>query len=235
MKPYPIAGPWITQKEIDAVAEATAKAWYGDAGVYNARFEKAFAEHIGTRHAVSLPSCTSAIHLSLAALNIGPGDEVIVPDATWIASSAPISYVGGDGGVRRYRRRGLRCLDSDSFATCITPRTKAVIPVDPCTQRHAGHGRDLRHGEGAWHFRHRGRGRGHRLALPRPARGQFRRTPACSSFHWQQDAHHRRRRRYAGHQPRRPGATRADAARSPCRPAGDRMFYNSEVAYNICK
>src|SRR4051812_26679562 len=96
MKSFPIAGPWITQKEIDYVADATADAWYGNANNYNARFERAFAEYIGVRHAVTLPSCTSAIHLSLAALGIGPGDEVVVPDITWIASSAPITYVGAE-------------------------------------------------------------------------------------------------------------------------------------------
>ena len=45
-------------------------------------------------HAIALPSCTAALHLSLMALGIGPGDEVIVPETTWIATAAPISYVG---------------------------------------------------------------------------------------------------------------------------------------------
>ncbi len=75
---------------------------YSNAGDYNARFEKAFAEYIGVGYAIALPSCTSAIHLSLAALNVGPGDEVIVPDATWIASSAPITYVGASPILRRH-------------------------------------------------------------------------------------------------------------------------------------
>jgi perosamine synthetase len=129
MKSYPIAGPWITQKEIDYVADATANAWYGDAGIYNARFERAFADYLGVRHAITLPSCTSAIHLSLAALDIGPGDEVIVPDATWIATSAPISYVGATPVFADIDAETW-CLDPKSFAACVTPRTKAVIPVD---------------------------------------------------------------------------------------------------------
>src|SRR5262245_30557483 len=90
----PVAGPWITQKEIDYVADAAANAWYADANLYHQRFETAFARYIGTRFAISLPSCTSAIHLALLALGVGPGDEVIIPDITWIASAAPISYVG---------------------------------------------------------------------------------------------------------------------------------------------
>ena len=129
MKTIPVAGPSITQKEIDYVAEATLGDWYENAGRFNARFERAFADHVGVRHAISLPSGTSAIHLSLAALGIGRGDEVVVPDATWIASAAPVTYVGAVP-VFADIDPFTWCLDSDSFATCITPRTRAVIPVD---------------------------------------------------------------------------------------------------------
>jgi len=94
MKRIPIAGPWITQKEIDYVDDAVANSWYGNSNIYINKFEQAFADYIGVKYAISLPSCTSAIHLSLIALGVGPGDEVIVPDITWIASSAPVTYVG---------------------------------------------------------------------------------------------------------------------------------------------
>src|SRR5262245_37285740 len=94
MERIPISGPWITQKEIDYVSDAAANAWYGQANAYNERFERAFADYVGVRFAVSLPSCTSAIHLALLALGVGPGDEVVVPDVTWIASVAPACYVG---------------------------------------------------------------------------------------------------------------------------------------------
>ena len=60
MERLPVAGPWITQKEIDAVTDAVANGWYGNAGIAQARFETAFAEHAGVEHALSLPSCTSA-------------------------------------------------------------------------------------------------------------------------------------------------------------------------------
>ena len=94
MERISVSGPWITQKEIDYVTDAVTNAWYANANIYNQRFEKAFAEYIGIQFAISLPSCTSAIHLSLLSLGVGAGDEVIVPDLTWIATSAPISYVG---------------------------------------------------------------------------------------------------------------------------------------------
>lgn len=125
----PVAGPWITQKEIDYVTDAAVTCWYDHAGAYTRRFEDAFALRTGRRHAVALPSCTSGIHLALAALGIGPGDEVIVPDLTWIATAAPISYVGA-APVFADVDPVTWCLDPDAFESCITERTKAVIPVD---------------------------------------------------------------------------------------------------------
>jgi len=129
MDRIPVAGPSITQKEIDYVTDAVTNAWYGNANVYHDRFEKAFAEYLGVRHAMALPSCTSAIHLSLLALGVGPGDEVIIPDATWIASAAPITYVGASPVFADIDERTW-CLSAGSFEQLITPRTKAVIPVD---------------------------------------------------------------------------------------------------------
>jgi perosamine synthetase len=125
----PISGPWISEKEIAYVTDAVTNAWYANANVYHERFERAFADYIGVRHAISLPSCTSAIHLSLLAMGVGPGDEVIVPDITWIASAAPVSYVGATTVFADVDPRTW-CLAADAFEACITPRTKAVIPVD---------------------------------------------------------------------------------------------------------
>jgi perosamine synthetase len=125
----PVAGPWITELEERYAADAAANAWYTRANEYAARFEKAFAAYVGRRYAISLPSCTSGLHLALAALGIGPGDEVIVPDATWIATSAPVSYVGASPVF----------ADIDPITWCLSPlaveanvsaRTRAVIVVD---------------------------------------------------------------------------------------------------------
>jgi perosamine synthetase len=125
----PVSGPWITQKEIEYVTDAVTNAWYSNANMYHARFEKAFAEYIGVRYAMSLPSCTSGIHLALRALGVGPGDEVVVPEATWIASAAPVTYVGATPVFADIDEKTW-CLDPESFEKAITPRTKAVIPVD---------------------------------------------------------------------------------------------------------
>ena len=129
MERVPVAGPWITDREVEYAADAARRAWYANAGMYHDRFEAAFAEHLGVRCAMALPSCTSALHLALLALGVGPGDEVIVPEITWIASAAPISYVGATP-VFVDVDPDTWCMSADSFEESITPRTKAVIPVD---------------------------------------------------------------------------------------------------------
>jgi perosamine synthetase len=129
MTRIPVAGPSITQKEVDYVADAVRTAWYGNSNVFHERFERAFAAYCGRRHAVSLPSCTSGLHLALLALGVGPGDEVIVPDATWIASVAPVSYVGATPVFADIDTRTWG-LSPRAFAEVITPRTKAAIVVD---------------------------------------------------------------------------------------------------------
>ena len=125
----PVAGPSITDKEIAYVTDAVTNAWFDQANSYCARFETAFAAYCGRRYAVSLPSCTSAVHLALAALNIGPGDEVIVPDATWIASAAPITYVGATP-VFADIAPDTWCSSPASVERAVTPRTRAIITVD---------------------------------------------------------------------------------------------------------
>src|SRR5690349_1497383 len=129
MTRIPIAGPSITQKEIDYVSEAVKSAWCDGANVLHERFERAFAAYWGRRHAVSLPSCTSALHLALLTLGIGEGDEVIVPDATWIASVAPVRYVGATPIFADIDAQTW-CLSPEAFEAAITPRTKAAIVVD---------------------------------------------------------------------------------------------------------
>ncbi|MBV1870877.1 MAG: DegT/DnrJ/EryC1/StrS family aminotransferase [Gammaproteobacteria bacterium] len=128
MKQIQVAGPSITNKEIEYVNDAIKNAWFENANIYNERFEKTFAEYISVKHAISLPSCTSAIHLSLLSQGIGPGDEVIVPDITWIASAAPISYVGATPIFSDIDPKTW-CIDTNSIESLITKKTKAIIPV----------------------------------------------------------------------------------------------------------
>jgi perosamine synthetase len=129
MRRIPVSGPWITEREIAYVTDAATTAWYEKANIFHERFERAFAEYAGRRYAIALPSCTSGIHLALAALGIGPGDEVIVPESTWIATAAPISYVGAIPVLADVDPVSW-CLSADAFRARITSRTRAVIPVD---------------------------------------------------------------------------------------------------------
>jgi dTDP-4-amino-4,6-dideoxygalactose transaminase len=93
-----------------------------------AAFEREFAHLHGAAHGVAVTSCTTALHLALLALGIGPGDEVVLPSFTWIATANAVEYVGArpvlcDVDPRTYN------LDPDLLAARITPRTRAVIPV----------------------------------------------------------------------------------------------------------
>ena len=125
----PIAGPWITDREVEAVAYAARNSWFEHANDENRGFEREFATATGRAHAIALPSCTSGLHLSLLAVGVGPGDEVIVPETTWIASAAPISYVGATP-VFVDVEPDTWCMSVDSLEAALSPRTKAVIPVD---------------------------------------------------------------------------------------------------------
>jgi perosamine synthetase len=125
----PIAGPWITEKEIQYVSDAVSNGWYANAAKYQSDFEQAFAAFTGRRYAIALPSCTAGLHLALMALGIGPGDEVIVPDVTWIATSAPVSYVGATPIFADFDAFSW-CITAETIKVVLTPRTKAVILVD---------------------------------------------------------------------------------------------------------
>jgi perosamine synthetase len=125
----PVAGPWITDREVRYVADAAANDWYGRAGESLRRFERAFAEHVGVKHAIGVPHCTAALHLAMLAFEVGPGDEVIVPDATWAATAAPIFYVGATP-VFADVDPVTWCVTAESIERNITVRTKAIIVVD---------------------------------------------------------------------------------------------------------
>lgn len=125
----PVAGPSITDREAALAAEAARTAWYANHYAYNARFEAAMGAYVGVPFAVSVPHCTAALHLALAAAGIGPGDEVIAPDVTWIASVAPIAYVGAEP-VLVDILPDTWCIDPDAVEAAIGPRTRAIIGVD---------------------------------------------------------------------------------------------------------
>lgn len=129
MKRIPVSGPWITEREVAYAAEAAEKAWYEHWNDYNERFEHEFASYLDIPHAMSLPSCTAALHLAMAALGIGPGDEVIVPEVTWIASAVPATYQGAIPVFADIDPETW-CVTAATIERCITPATKAIVVVD---------------------------------------------------------------------------------------------------------
>ncbi|CAN2246044.1 WecE Predicted pyridoxal phosphate-dependent enzyme apparently involved in regulation of cell wall biogenesis [actinobacterium SCGC AAA044-D11] len=125
-----MSGPSITEEDIEIVLDSLRNGWYGaGAYAYVEKFEREFASWHNRQYALMTPNCTHSIHLLLAALNIGNGDEVIVPDITWIASAAPITYLGALP-VFADVDEDTWCLSAETIREKITDRTKAVIAVD---------------------------------------------------------------------------------------------------------
>jgi len=122
------AGPTISQREIDYVLDAVQNGWNEHWSDYLVRFEQSFARYVGTRFALATSSCTGALHLSLLALGIGPGDEVIVPEVTWVATASAVSYTGATA-VPVDVDPTTWCIDPASAERAITPQTKAIVPV----------------------------------------------------------------------------------------------------------
>lgn len=120
--------PSITEKEIKYATDAAANGWGNRCYEYIVRFEKAFAAHLGVRHAIATSSCTGALHMGLSALGIGPGDEVIMADTNWIATAAPIVHLGAKPVFVDVREDSW-CIDPDKAHVAVTSRTKAIIAV----------------------------------------------------------------------------------------------------------
>jgi perosamine synthetase len=120
--------PSITEREIRYATDAAANGWGERCYDYIVRFEGLFREHLGVKHAIATSSCTGALHLGLAALGVGPGDEVILGDINWIASAAPITYLGGNP-VFVDVLPDTWCIDPAKVEAAISPHTKAIIAV----------------------------------------------------------------------------------------------------------
>lgn len=129
MEPIYMAGPWITEHEIETVNDAMRTGWYEKPYWYVETFQKEFAAYHNRKYGVMTPNCTTAIHLLLTALGISDDDEVIVPECTWIATAAPITYLRAKPVFCDIEPVNW-CLDPQALERCITPRTKAIIAVD---------------------------------------------------------------------------------------------------------
>lgn len=122
------AKPSITDAEVRAVHQAVSTGWGPDCYADLVRFEAEFAAYLGARHGLATSSATGALHLALAALGVGPGDEVIIADTNWIASVAPVCHLGATP-VFVDILPDTWCLDPDRVEAAVTPRTRAIIAV----------------------------------------------------------------------------------------------------------
>ncbi len=125
----PSAGPSVAKADIQAIRQAAEDGWYENMSKYLDLFSKELCSLTGRKYCLPVSHGTAALHLSMLALGIGPKDEVIVPDATWVASAACVKYVGAK----------IRFADMDPETWCISPKsvkklitkkTKAVIAVN---------------------------------------------------------------------------------------------------------
>src|SRR5215469_4164263 len=124
----PVMRPWLGQEEAEAAAEAVASGWVAQ-GPRVREFEEAFAAAIGAPHAVAVSSCTTALHLALIAAGIGPGDEVVVPSLSFIATANAVRYVGAQP-VFADVDLVTQNLVPETVESHLTGRTRAVILVD---------------------------------------------------------------------------------------------------------
>lgn len=122
-----ISLPMTGEDEWHAVREPLMSGWLTQ-GPKVAAFEKAFAERHQVKHALAVTSCTTGLHLALAGLGIGPGDEVIVPSFTWVATANAVLYCGGTPVLVDVSRDTFN-IDIAQVAAKVTERTRAVIAV----------------------------------------------------------------------------------------------------------
>ena len=124
----PVSQPRIGELEKKYVNQALDSGWVSSLGVFIERLETEFAKFIGVKHAVAVSNGTVAIHLALEALGVKAGDEVIVPDLTFIATANAVVYCGATPVLADVDPVTL-WLTADTIRAKLTPRTKAIIPV----------------------------------------------------------------------------------------------------------
>jgi dTDP-4-amino-4,6-dideoxygalactose transaminase len=124
----PVMKPWLGTEEAEAAAAAVASGWVAQ-GPRVREFEEAFAAAVGTPHAIAVSSCTTALHLALITAGVGPGDEVVVPSLSFIATANAVRYVGARP-IFADVDLATQNLTTATVEPCLTGQTRAVILVD---------------------------------------------------------------------------------------------------------
>lgn len=124
----PVAMPDLSGNEQAYAAEAVASSWISSSGAFLDRFEREFAAACGTPHAVATSSGTTALHLAVSTLGLGPGDEVLVPAMTYVATANAVTYCGATPVFVDVDPETW-CVDPRRLEEAITRRTKGIIPV----------------------------------------------------------------------------------------------------------
>lgn len=122
------AGPLIGPREAKYTLSAARYGWNDQHSEYLTRFEADFAQYVGVSHTLATSSCTGALHLALLALGVGPGDEVVVPETTWVASGAAVRYVGATP-VFADVDPVTWTITPETIMPCLSERTRVVLPV----------------------------------------------------------------------------------------------------------
>lgn len=123
----PIARTQLTEDDLQSVLQPLRSGWLVQ-GPYVRQFEEMWSEFTGVEHSIAVTSCTSSLHMSLIALGVGPGDEVIVPAFTWVATANVVELVGATTVFCDIDLDDFN-IDVTQIETLITPKTKAIIPV----------------------------------------------------------------------------------------------------------
>lgn len=124
----PVSQPQITDYDVELVSDAMRTGWVSSTGPYIEQFEREFAAFCGVAHCVATANGTVAIHLALEALRIGPGDEVIVPDLTFVATANAVRQAGATPVAVDVRQSDW-CIDPAGIERALTPATRAIMPV----------------------------------------------------------------------------------------------------------
>jgi perosamine synthetase len=123
-----VSQPKISQLELDYVSDAVKSGWVSSLGPYVDKFEQKFAEYCGTQYALSVSNASVGLHLALKVYGLGKGDEVIVPDLTFVATANAVAIAQATP-VMVDVCRDTYCIDPVKIIKAITTKTKAIIPV----------------------------------------------------------------------------------------------------------